>query len=310
MIRDCNELIDKVQIRIQDWKNKALSIAGQLQLIQSVLGSIHIYWASVFILPTYILLNIEQLLRQFLWCHGSSGKGKSKVAWESVCLPKDEGGLGIRRLECFNTAIMASHIWKIISLKESLWWTELEPIGCFVSHRDMARVGLTPNSKVHDVIIDGTWLWPHDLIAKFLVLNNYNVPINYKMLISWFGMIVMVMLKIFWCPKFGMISEFVIRRKLKTQDLISAWDVSSSLGVVCSLCESNLDLHDHLFFECLVVCGIWNRVKDLAGLNASNPNIYDIIQDLLPIVNHRTTVNVIAKLVVAASAYYVWKERN
>nr|GEX98394.1 reverse transcriptase domain, reverse transcriptase zinc-binding domain protein [Tanacetum cinerariifolium] len=28
MIRDCNELIDRVQIRIQDWKNKSLSIAG------------------------------------------------------------------------------------------------------------------------------------------------------------------------------------------------------------------------------------------------------------------------------------------
>nr|GFA37932.1 RNA-directed DNA polymerase, eukaryota, reverse transcriptase zinc-binding domain protein [Tanacetum cinerariifolium] len=51
-------------------------------------------------------------------------------------------------------------------------------------------------------------------------------------------------------------------------------------------------------------------VKGHAGLNASNPNIYDIIQDLLPIVKYRTTVSVIAKLVVAASAYYVWQERN
>ncbi|GJZ30686.1 hypothetical protein Tco_0575733 [Tanacetum coccineum] len=121
MIRDCNELVDKVQIRIQDWKNKSLSIAGRLQLIHSILGSMHIYWASVFILPTRVLLNIEQLMRQFLWCHGSSGKGKSKVAWEIACLPKHEGGLGIRRLECFNSALMASHIWKLLTLKESLW---------------------------------------------------------------------------------------------------------------------------------------------------------------------------------------------
>nr|GEU42770.1 hypothetical protein [Tanacetum cinerariifolium] len=57
-------------------------------------------------------------------------------------------------------------------------------------------------------------------------------------------------------------------------------------------------------------CGMLVMVKGLAGLNASNPNIYDIIQDLLPIVKHRTTVSVIAKLVVAASPYYVWQERN
>nr|GEV00366.1 hypothetical protein [Tanacetum cinerariifolium] len=121
MIRDCNELVDKVQLRTQDWKNKSLSIAGRLQLIKSVLGSMHIYWASVFILPNHVLLNIEQLMRSFLWCHGASRKGKSKVAWEIVCLPKVEGGLGIRRLECFNSALMTSHIWKLLTLKESLW---------------------------------------------------------------------------------------------------------------------------------------------------------------------------------------------
>ncbi|GJR30809.1 putative reverse transcriptase domain-containing protein [Tanacetum coccineum] len=78
MVKDCNELIDRVQIRVHDWKNKALSIAGRLQLIQSVIGSMHIYWASVFILPTSVLLHIEQIMRQFLWCHGSSGLGRSK----------------------------------------------------------------------------------------------------------------------------------------------------------------------------------------------------------------------------------------
>ncbi|GKB39272.1 putative reverse transcriptase domain, reverse transcriptase zinc-binding domain protein [Tanacetum coccineum] len=97
MVRDCNELIDKVQIRVQDWKNKALSIAGRLQLIQSVLGSMHIYWASVFTLPSSVLLNIEQILRQFLF--GIMGLRerlnlkfalrlfvleKMKVAWYSI----------------------------------------------------------------------------------------------------------------------------------------------------------------------------------------------------------------------------------
>ncbi|GJQ97557.1 polypyrimidine tract-binding protein homolog 2 isoform X1 [Tanacetum coccineum] len=69
--RDCKELVEKVQNRVLDWKNKALSIAG-----------------------------------------------KAKVAWELVCLPKDEGGLGIRRLEPFNSALLVSHIWNLLSLKE------------------------------------------------------------------------------------------------------------------------------------------------------------------------------------------------
>ncbi|GJV78944.1 hypothetical protein Tco_1514814 [Tanacetum coccineum] len=56
--RDCKELIDKVRSHIQDWKNKSLSAAGRLQLLRSVIGSMHIYWAFVFILPSRILHDI------------------------------------------------------------------------------------------------------------------------------------------------------------------------------------------------------------------------------------------------------------
>ncbi|GJT92641.1 hypothetical protein Tco_1081486 [Tanacetum coccineum] len=118
--RDCKELVEKVQARIQDWKNKSLSIAGRLQLVKSVIGSMHIFWASVFMLPSRILCDLEKIMRSFLWSQDMR-RGQSKVAWEVVCLPKDKGGLGLRRLDHFNKALMVSHIWKLLSLKESLW---------------------------------------------------------------------------------------------------------------------------------------------------------------------------------------------
>ncbi|GKE07082.1 hypothetical protein Tco_1399100, partial [Tanacetum coccineum] len=62
-VKDCKELVERVQSRIQDWKNKSLSIAGRHQLVLSVIGSMHVYWASVFIIPTSVLLDIEQLMR-------------------------------------------------------------------------------------------------------------------------------------------------------------------------------------------------------------------------------------------------------
>ncbi|GJT31865.1 hypothetical protein Tco_0922284 [Tanacetum coccineum] len=48
-------------------------------------------------------------------------KGKANVAWEDVCRPKKEGDLGLRRLNEFNKALMILHVWKLISLKGSLW---------------------------------------------------------------------------------------------------------------------------------------------------------------------------------------------
>nr|GFA64607.1 hypothetical protein [Tanacetum cinerariifolium] len=82
VFRDCKELVDRIRSRINDWKNKSLSAAGRLQLVRSVLGSMHVYWALVFILPSYILLDIEKLMRGFLWCHREMKQGRAKVAWE------------------------------------------------------------------------------------------------------------------------------------------------------------------------------------------------------------------------------------
>ncbi|GJU61513.1 hypothetical protein Tco_1243348 [Tanacetum coccineum] len=78
--RDCKELVEKVKSRINDWKNKFLSFASRVQLVNSVLASMHIYWASVFIIPSRILLDLEQLMRGFIWCQGDMRKGRAKVA--------------------------------------------------------------------------------------------------------------------------------------------------------------------------------------------------------------------------------------
>ena len=65
--------------------------------------------------------DIHQLIRGFLWCNGDYKRGKATVAWDDICLPKHEGGLGIRCLRVFNLALMSTHIWNIVSNKESLW---------------------------------------------------------------------------------------------------------------------------------------------------------------------------------------------
>ncbi|GJY88850.1 RNA-directed DNA polymerase, eukaryota, reverse transcriptase zinc-binding domain protein [Tanacetum coccineum] len=48
---DCKVLIENVKKRIDDWRNKYLSFAGRLQHIDSVLSSLNVFWASIFILP-------------------------------------------------------------------------------------------------------------------------------------------------------------------------------------------------------------------------------------------------------------------
>nr|GEV65434.1 reverse transcriptase domain, reverse transcriptase zinc-binding domain protein [Tanacetum cinerariifolium] len=205
-------------------------------------------------------------------------------------------------------------IWKFIWSKigngrnTSLWfdtWVDFEPLAAQISPRDIARSGLSLQSKVQDVIHHGLWVWPQELLVKYPFLNNYNTPIREDARDS-----------LVWCNIHGNVKKFSVSqvwddiRHRDSKDLVPMWDVSDSLIMVCSLCESVPDSHDHLFFKCLFAKGIWDRVKVCAGLAYYTPNVYDIIQSLMPIMKRRTTNSVVVKLVVAAATYYIWQEHN
>ncbi|GJR82368.1 putative reverse transcriptase domain-containing protein [Tanacetum coccineum] len=131
--RDCKILVEKFANWIGDWKNKSLSFAGRLQLCKSVLSSMQVYWVTVLVIPIGIIQEIQQLMRGFLWCNGKLKHGKANVAWDVICLPKWEGGLGIRSLDIFNIALITTHIWNIVTNKESLWVRWIHIVGPLIS---------------------------------------------------------------------------------------------------------------------------------------------------------------------------------
>ncbi|GJX65445.1 RNA-directed DNA polymerase, eukaryota, reverse transcriptase zinc-binding domain protein [Tanacetum coccineum] len=125
---DCEPLVEKVKSRILDWRNKALSYSGRLQLIASVLSAMQIYWASVFLLPKNVIYEINKMLKGFLWCQGELTKGKAKISWKSICKPKEQGGLGIKNLQVWNEVLIVKQLWKVIAKKDTLWvkWVNTE----------------------------------------------------------------------------------------------------------------------------------------------------------------------------------------
>ncbi|GJX63579.1 hypothetical protein Tco_0296479 [Tanacetum coccineum] len=94
---------------------------NEFKQVSGLVPSIPKSTASVLAIPFGIIDDIQQLIRGFLWCNGEYKRGKAKVSWEDICLPKRKGGLGIRCLKVFNIALMTTHIWNIVSNKESLW---------------------------------------------------------------------------------------------------------------------------------------------------------------------------------------------
>ena len=47
------------------------------------------------------------------------------VKWDTVCLRKEEGGMGVRRLREFNLALLGKWWWRILHEPGNLWYRVL-----------------------------------------------------------------------------------------------------------------------------------------------------------------------------------------
>nr|GEV15018.1 hypothetical protein [Tanacetum cinerariifolium] len=85
------------------------------------------------------------ILNSMPFAEGEMKKGKAKVSWDFVCMPKHKGVLGIRRIGDFNVALMATHIWSILTHIGSLWvkWV----------HTDIARLGFYLDDSINNLYL-------------------------------------------------------------------------------------------------------------------------------------------------------------
>ncbi|KAL2235651.1 UNVERIFIED_CONTAM: hypothetical protein Sindi_1297300 [Sesamum indicum] len=122
-IADCQPLLSKNDTRINGWEGLALSYAGRVQIIKSVLVAMGVYWASAFILPKGVIKDIEKRLRAFLW-RGTGNSGYPKVAWKEICKPKEEGGLGLKDMGTLNRSLMCKKLCEVIRCDRTSIWVE------------------------------------------------------------------------------------------------------------------------------------------------------------------------------------------
>ena len=96
-------------------------MASQLVLVKAMLQSMPLYLFSILAAPKWVVNKIKNLQRNFLW--GSSGKNHkwALVKWMTICLAKNNGGIGLQDPQ-HNNAVMGARIWwQWLSAPHTLW---------------------------------------------------------------------------------------------------------------------------------------------------------------------------------------------
>lgn len=79
------------------------------------------FWFSAFSLPRGCLKASEKLCSRFLWSGDIGKRPLVKVCWKDICLPKAEGGLGLRNFLIWNRVLNLRLVWLIFTNSGSLW---------------------------------------------------------------------------------------------------------------------------------------------------------------------------------------------
>ncbi|XP_028076039.1 uncharacterized protein LOC114278224 [Camellia sinensis] len=83
---------------------------------------------SLLVLPVHppkkAIKEVEALCWSFLWSGLKLKKFGAKVAWDRICVPKNEGGLGFKSLEIWNRAAVSKHIWFMVAGGEQSMWCQ------------------------------------------------------------------------------------------------------------------------------------------------------------------------------------------
>ncbi|XP_028236879.1 uncharacterized protein LOC114416213 [Glycine soja] len=71
--------------------------------------------------PSKIIVKMEAIQRRFFWGGGQDQRKIAWVDWKTICLPKDKGGLDIKYLRTFNSALLGKWRWELFHNQEELW---------------------------------------------------------------------------------------------------------------------------------------------------------------------------------------------
>ncbi|GJU24505.1 putative RNA-directed DNA polymerase, eukaryota, reverse transcriptase zinc-binding domain protein [Tanacetum coccineum] len=347
-IENWNIMVDKFKSKLADWKAKMISFGGRLTLVKSVLGSLSLYFFSLFRAPMSVLHSLERISERFFW---GGGTGDSKhMVWvksEKAFSSYGVGGLNIGSLKAMNWALLSKWWWRFRVENEALWvkviksvygaggglldenisfrgnsvWGNIVKVG-----RDLGKIRINLASTVKWEVGDGnailfwddTWVGGKRLRDQFprwqisedgkFSVKDLRDLIDEKTLGSTGRQFVTP-----WCKSIPKkVCVFIWRLyhgRFPVRTILN--DIGIDLHtLLCPSCNDVVESLDHCFVLCLKVQLLWKRVFEWWALE--NIDVFSI-HDVLNItdINSFNGINRERwKAVIWSTLYIIWSNRN
>lgn len=219
----------------------------------------------------------------------------------------------------------------------SLWSDYWLPNGGRISDHISARVisstGLPWNAKVADIINNGVWKFPrgnqnlqqlwntvtiqpreHEddhiewkgtTFGKFTIASAWNMVRKKKTTHHLHGLI--------WYP--GNVPRYSLTLWLASLGRLSTMDRPHMGGIEgsrqCTLCATDEENHDHLFFYCPYTTTVWNNLTTLANIQWPRQSWANMLRWAgISFSKRQGFHNLLARNILATTTYFIWTERN
>ncbi|XP_074290596.1 uncharacterized protein LOC141617312 [Silene latifolia] len=234
---DCACLVEKICYRIHSYAARKFSYAGRLVLMKS-----------------------------FLWDNGTEYRRVPLVAWDRICRPKEEGGLGLRDLGVWNKAMVGRLVAWVAEKKDTIWvhrvhhnhlkgkdWMDYIPPAS--SSWVWRRICSVKQDIVHG-FMDGKWVVQP---AGYTPTGCYEWLMDSRPTIPWHK----VIWNVWVVPKQQFLGWLVAQGALNTHDKLIQYGLQvEDKCLLCGQVEENMA---HMFFDCQYSRRMIKAIQKLTG---------------------------------------------
>lgn len=305
-------LLESISTAIGAWTASSLSFAGKLELIRAVIQGQICYWLSIFNIPSAVVYRIQRLCNTFLW-----GARVGRVAWQELCFPKSEGGLGVKDLKkTWNKTMLLKELWNRHLNKENLWIQWVHSI--YLTDSGLwewkPKADTPPFLKavvgVRDLLIEKTG---SSVLAIQLLEKCYNgVQLDSCKLYDQLRVKrpVLKWCKMIWdssiMPKHSFTLWLSLMEKMSTKDKLEHLHICQQ----CVLCNEILEDIPNLFFQCKFSKEVWQQIRDWLGMSKMLVGVHSSLNWFKRMKLTSGWKGKWRLMTLASRVYWIWKEKK